>query len=117
MDRSKHFSRREMQCKCCGDCYINPELFNRLEELRLVWGRPIHIYSAYRCIKHNSAVGGHKDSQHLKGNAIDIATHSLSAFDKYHLIRLAYQVGFKGIAQAKRFLHLDVRKEGATWVY
>ena len=43
-----------------------------LEPLRVAMNRPIHISSGYRCEKLNKAVGGVYNSQHLKGQAVDI---------------------------------------------
>jgi zinc D-Ala-D-Ala carboxypeptidase len=42
-----------------------------LEEVRKLLGHPIHINSAYRSPKVNSAVGGSKNSAHMKGFAAD----------------------------------------------
>lgn len=46
-------------------------LANGLEEVRALLGHPIHINSAYRSPKVNSAVGGSKNSAHMKGYAAD----------------------------------------------
>ena len=43
-----------------------------LEPLRVAMGKPIRISSGYRCEKLNKAVGGVYNSQHLKGQAVDI---------------------------------------------
>lgn len=40
--------------------------------IREFYGRPIYISSGYRCPAVNNAVGGHPNSQHLKGQAVDI---------------------------------------------
>ena len=42
-----------------------------LEEVRTLLGHPIHINSAYRGPKVNSAVGGSKNSAHMRGYAAD----------------------------------------------
>ena len=42
-----------------------------LEEIRSLLGQPIHINSAYRGPKVNSAVGGSKNSAHMAGYAAD----------------------------------------------
>ena len=42
-----------------------------LEEVRELLGHPLHINSAYRGPKVNSAVGGSKNSAHMKGYAAD----------------------------------------------
>lgn len=47
-----------------------------LEPLRRLIKRPIHITSGFRCEKLNTAVGGVKDSYHMKGQAVDIHVSS-----------------------------------------
>ena len=55
-----------------------------LQPLRDAWGRPLRINSGYRCAELNRAVGGAATSQHVKGEAADIATD-----DPYSLAKLA----------------------------
>lgn len=43
-----------------------------LDPLRMDMGYPIHVNSGYRCPALNEAVGGAKNSQHMKGMAADI---------------------------------------------
>lgn len=45
---------------------------NVLQPLRKWWGRPIKIGSGYRSLALNNAVGGVRNSQHMKGEAADI---------------------------------------------
>lgn len=47
-----------------------------LDPLREWYGRPIYVTSGYRSPKLNRAVGGAATSQHLRGEAADITTHS-----------------------------------------
>lgn len=47
------------------------ELANGMEKVRELLGHPIHINSAYRGPKVNSAVGGSKTSAHMQGYAAD----------------------------------------------
>lgn len=46
------------------------------EPLRKWYGKPIKINSFYRCPKLNAAVGGAVNSQHAKGQAIDMSAGS-----------------------------------------
>ena len=47
------------------------ELANGMEQVRSLLGHPIHINSAYRGPKVNAAVGGSKNSAHMRGYAAD----------------------------------------------
>lgn len=55
-----------------------------LQPLRDAWGKPMCVNSGYRCAELNVAVGGVPTSQHVKGEAADIATD-----DPYSLANLA----------------------------
>ena len=46
---------------------------NVLDPLRQAYGKPIRVNSGYRCTAKNQNVGGVAQSQHLKGEAADIA--------------------------------------------
>lgn len=45
-----------------------------LDPVRELWGKPIIVNSGFRCPVLNSAVGGSKTSQHMRGEAADITT-------------------------------------------
>jgi uncharacterized protein YcbK (DUF882 family) len=47
-----------------------------LDPLREMYGKPITVNSGYRCPKLNDAVGGAKNSQHMRGEAADITAGS-----------------------------------------
>lgn len=47
-----------------------------LDPLREWYGKPIYINSGYRCKALNKAVGGARNSQHTKGQAVDFDTRS-----------------------------------------
>lgn len=49
---------------------------NVLDPLREWYGKPIIVNSGYRSPKLNTAVGGSKTSQHMKGEAADITAGS-----------------------------------------
>lgn len=72
-DLSPHFDRRETACKCCGQVRIVQATVDLAERIRVAhFPRGLVVASWYRCQKRNAAVGGAKDSEHLRGNAIDI---------------------------------------------
>lgn len=45
-----------------------------LDKVRALWGKPIGVNSGFRSAALNRAVGGAKNSQHLRGEAADITT-------------------------------------------
>jgi len=90
----------------------------RLDSLRWKLNRPIHLNSAYRCDKHNSEVGGAKNSAHTKGLAVDIKCDNSQ--DRYQILKWAFALGFMGIAPANSFVHVDDKKGNPrpnTWLY
>ena len=56
---------------------------NVLDRLRSEWGRPIIVTSGYRCKELNAAVGGARNSQHLKGQAADIVSDGFESFRSF----------------------------------
>jgi uncharacterized protein YcbK (DUF882 family) len=116
-DLSAHFSRSELQCRCCGRLQIDPRLLDGLEKLRaLAAGAPVLVHAGYRCPEHNAAVGGVPHSEHTLGLAADIAVPGLSL---QHMYELALQVpefvqGGIGVYDGG-FLHVDVREHRARW--
>ena len=51
---------------------INALMDECLDKVRDMWGKPIGVNSGYRSPELNRAVGGAKNSQHIKGEAADI---------------------------------------------
>ena len=109
---SKHFSERELACKCCGENKVVQKLLDKLEKLRLMIGKPIIVNCAYRCKKHNAEVGGVANSQHLLGTAADIRVVGIKPKE---LAAWAEKAGFDGIGTYGTFVHVDVRGTRARW--
>jgi len=112
---SPHFSQTEFVCRCCGLVRVNIRLVQMLEQLREhLGGKPVVINSAYRCAAHNRAVGGARQSQHLLGNAADIAVTGVAPPD---VAAAAEKMGFAGVGRYFGFTHVDVRVGvKARWV-
>lgn len=78
-EEMKWFNEKEFACRCCGElppfARENIEALVRevLDPAREKLGMPIVVNSGYRCPKHNREVGGVARSQHLVGEAADIA--------------------------------------------
>lgn len=105
-----HFTLQELTCPC--GCGLLPKLqsVQRLEQVRVVYGKPMKLSSAARCPEYNAKVS----TTGLNG------PHTLGAFDVlvsghnvWELIQIAMEYGFTGIGVSqrgpheKRFIHLD----------
>jgi len=119
---SKNFSRKEFACKCgCGSDNIDPLLVETLQIIRDAAGGALTVNSGVRCRKHNTAVGGVGDSQHLLGKAADI-TWQRPAGDLYNIIyRLFKQkkiphLGYVKLYTRQNFVHIDVRSPKSNLV-
>ena len=108
------------------------ELANKIfEPIRKHFNKPIYVSSGYRCKELNAAIGGAKNSQHTKGQAIDIdqgnRKENMEIFDfiknnlefdqlinefGYDWIHVSYNTDGK---QAKQVL--DAIKEGKVTKY
>ena len=73
---------------------------NVLDPLREKYGKPIRVNSGYRCPNHNLAVGGATQSQHMKGEAADIAPVGL-------------QVTAYGLKELERLV--EIIKQNGKW--
>lgn len=82
---------------------------NVLQPLRDAWGKPLKVNSGYRCKALNAAVGGVPTSQHVKGEAADIA-----ADDPVKLARLAVKLGlpFDQMILYPTFVHFSHKLTG-----
>ena len=113
--RYKNFTRREFECNCnfddCEKFGCKEELIEKLQQLRDAVGFPIRLSSSYRCKKWNDMVGGHPNSSHKEGLAIDCLCEGERALI---LIENAIRLGFTGVGISQRkgqkFLHLDIKK-------
>ena len=91
-----YFARGEMRCPCCGRGAVALALVLALEDLRSLYGRPVRITSGWRCQTHNREVGGHPQSRHLIGCAVDVAPLDRDR-ERWEALRLAV------VAVARRY--------------
>jgi zinc D-Ala-D-Ala carboxypeptidase len=115
---SPHFSFREFASvtrgSCVGDGWIKVarELVLGLEEYRVLIGnRPVAIRNGYRDPVKNRCVGGAPLSQHLFGNAVDLADPMARLED---VKRLQVFSGIGYIRSTREVLHCDVRHAGPS---
>lgn len=115
-DLSEHFDRSEFACHdLCGlDRAVDAELIRVLEELRAHFMVPIQIVSGLRCPRHNRAIGGVTDSQHLYGTAADIKVGDVDSKKIYSWLDERFPDS-KGVGRYKTFTHFDVREKKARW--
>jgi len=81
-------------------------VLNTLEPLRELCGHPIQITSGFRCEALNKAVGGVPNSQHIKGEAVDITAGSIEANKRMFELAVDY-VPFDQI----------ILEQGGKWVH
>lgn len=80
-----------------------------LQPLRDAWGAPLHINSGYRCAELNTYVGGQPTSQHLKGEACDVAAKEpLALAQKAYDLKLPYDQ----MILYPTFIHFSHRLKG-----
>lgn len=111
------FSPREMASKREGALKLDTNAMDKLQALRTALGRPMLITSAYRSPAHNRAVGGAKNSYHMRGVAFDVRMEN---HDPHHFEAVARSVGFTGFGYYPKsgFMHIDTgpaRSWGAHW--
>jgi uncharacterized protein YcbK (DUF882 family) len=116
---SKKFSSIDFDCHCsepdCKYTFVDDLL---TECLDLLWdlAGPFKINSGFRCKTHNAAIGGAKDSFHMKGMAADCC--SLKGYNGKAMSVYADQIlpfANGGIGIYFQFCHCDVRKGRARW--
>lgn len=103
---TKNFSAEELSCPCCGKNAMWLPFMSRVQRVRDSYGRGMKVDSAYRCEKHNRAIGGASESYHMSGRAIDI--WAPDPRDKWQIARGAMLEGLTVIVYDS-FLHLDDR--------
>jgi zinc D-Ala-D-Ala carboxypeptidase len=113
VNSSEHFSEKELACRCgCGEGVMDERLLELLEAIRVEYGKPMVISSAYRCPTWNAAVSSTgRVGPHTTGKAVDVLCRGK---DAHQLLAIALEEGVPGIGvfqrgvHRKRFLHFDV---------
>ncbi|GAH48592.1 unnamed protein product [marine sediment metagenome] len=102
---SKDFNDFEFQCPCCGKNKVAGELVTKLQQLRDIINKPIHITSGYRCQAYNKKIGGYSKSPHLDGLAVDI---NVSCILPVALANIASEIADIRIGIYKQHIHIDL---------
>jgi hypothetical protein len=80
-----NFTPKEIACRGTGELVVVSDAMDRLQTLRELLDRPLHITSAYRSRLHNARIGGVSLSRHrgLGGElAFDILIKGLNKINK-----------------------------------
>lgn len=113
----KWFKKEDFLCRC-GKCEMPAEVEgnlmalveNVLEPAREKLGGPIIVNSGYRCERHNKAVGGVANSQHLRGEAADIR-----CADNKRLAKIIVEAGrFDQLIIYPTFIHVSFKRLGSN---
>ena len=122
-DSSPHFSREELACSETGACEMDQDFLDLLEKVRLRFGKPMKLSSAYRSPEHSVEISKpehRKNGYHVQGRAVDVLIYHEEAL---RLIHIALAEGIKGIGISQkgphesRFVHLDNRPTRMIWSY
>ncbi len=111
----QYFSDEELACPLTNDYTLAEGFGERLDELRIKYGKPIKLNSAARSTQYNIAKGGHPRSLHVYDApyhntggccAVDIRCHN--GVDRWLLIHTALNMGFS-VGVDHTFIHIDDR--------
>lgn len=115
----QNFTKTEFDCKETGENEMQAEFMDKLQALRVRYGKPMRITSGYRSPKHSIEAKKTQPGSHAQGVACDIAC---SGYEAYEIVKIAFELGFSGIgisqkASGSRFVHLDIAERISIWGY
>lgn len=89
-------------------------MWNVLDLIRRMWGKPIIVNSGYRCPKLNAAIGGSATSQHMKGEAADITAGDPTKNKELFDMIAQSAIPFDQLIDEKnyRWIHVSYRPNG-----
>ncbi|MFR1532405.1 MAG: D-Ala-D-Ala carboxypeptidase family metallohydrolase [Bilophila wadsworthia] len=83
---------------------MDADLLHLLDEARDLAGTPFSLTSAYRCPKHNKAVGA-RPRPPTRGYAVDI--RCVDSHSCFVILQALLEVGFRRIELAPTWIHVD----------
>ena len=85
-----------------------------LDPLRELWGAPIYVNSGYRSPAVNAAVGGVKNSQHLRGEAADITAGTPKENERLLGMIANSDYDFDQLIDEKNYtwIHVSIKRAG-----
>lgn len=89
-------------------------MWNVLDPIRRMWGKPIIVNSGYRCPKLNAEIGGSATSQHMKGEAADITAGDPTKNKELFDMIAQSAIPFDQLIDEKnyRWIHVSYRPNG-----
>ncbi len=114
--RTQHFQDYELKCKCgCGKLNYDGLFLMKLEVFRDILSSRLKVTSGCRCLEHNRAVGGRKNSLHVcegkVATAVDVCPLDT---DCRKVFVFAVKTGFFNEViwyKNKNFVHLGIDKK------
>lgn len=94
---------------------MDPYLITLLQQVRDGFGFPMKVTSGYRCPKHNKAVGGSDNSDHMQGKAVDILC--VEGGRRREIVYLALTVGIRSIGVKRDCVHLAMSEPARIFTY
>lgn len=100
----------KLTCSCGCGMLPDQEFMDKIERLRIAYGKPLKVNSAARCADYNAKVSATRSrtGPHTTGRAIDF---EVSHVEAHRLLAEAMNAGFSGIGVNQkgggRFLHID----------
>lgn len=117
-DDIEFFTREEFRCQCggrhCDGFPVEPQeaMVRTVDEIRRRLGVPVQIVddggSGVRCEKHNAAVGGVANSEHLYGRAADL--HSSASPQRMYEVAQEVLGNTGGLGIYSWGIHVDTGK-------
>lgn len=95
------------QCKCCRANELFEDLVQDMLILEQDYDTEFIILSGYRCPTWNKKVGGSKNSEHMKGTAVDFTHTDQELLEEVAGdLQLEWDGGFS-YYKDKKFIHID----------
>lgn len=119
-DKYPNFIKAEFNCKHTGENNMQHEFMEKLQKIRVAYGKSMRVTSGFRSKKHPiEAKKTHSNGEHTQGMCADI--YCDNGADRFRLISLALDNGITRIGIAKNFLHLGIGGNGlpnnVIWEY
>lgn len=94
---------------------VDPTVRVKLMQIQATLGIQLYVNSGFRTVEYNATLSGAApESKHLNGEALDISWNDFrgsSTAYKSNFVRIAKEVGFRGIGGYDGFIHIDVGPE------